>query len=117
MLDIPAEGTRYLLSMSDDSRYLKTFGALPPFITQEDSPHSGEVFIYPNPFNSTVRFSAPDGKIERIEIFNINGELVFHSEAEGKTVSWEPKSLPSGLYLVRVKASGKTFRKRVLFLR
>ncbi|OQX89334.1 MAG: hypothetical protein B6D65_03750 [candidate division Zixibacteria bacterium 4484_93] len=117
MLDIPAEGTRYLLSMSDDSRYLKTFGALPPFITQEDSPHSGEVFIYPNPFNSTVRFSAPDGKIERIEIFNINGELVFHSEAEGKTVSWEPKSLPSGMYLVRVKAPGKTFRTRVLFLR
>jgi len=117
MLDIPAEVTRYLLPIPDDPSYLKMFGALPPFITREDTTYTDKVLIYPNPFNSTVHFSASNGEIERIEIFNINGEIVFHTEVNGKTVSWEPKSLPSGLYLVRLKTSGRTARRRVLFLR
>ena len=93
--------------------------------------------ITPNPFNSAVSISSPEGAI--VEIFDINGRIVFKTpvgeglralpsggDAEnGSTrrcspteIVWCPdESLGSGVYLLRAKIGDESVTKRVVYLK
>ena len=72
------------------------------------------VSIYPNPFNTACRISAPENAI--IEIFDINGRSV--AEFGGGEQIWKPEaSVGSGVYLVRAKIGDKDITKRVVYLK
>ncbi|NOX17513.1 MAG: T9SS type A sorting domain-containing protein [Chlorobi bacterium] len=75
---------------------------------------------FPNPFGKTSRskssttkieYSLPEQSAVRIEVFNALGQsvavLVNSEKSAGnyKTV-WDAKGLPSGLYLISVRAEG-----------
>ena len=81
---------------------------------------------YPNPFNpsTTISFDIPDAtnRNTSLHIYDITGKLV-ETLVNGTvpvgthTITWNPKNLSSGLYIVQLKAGNKTFNQKLTFLK
>ncbi|MDP6143758.1 MAG: T9SS type A sorting domain-containing protein, partial [Candidatus Marinimicrobia bacterium] len=81
---------------------------------------------YPNPFNpsTTISFDIPDAtdRNTSLHIYDITGKLV-ETLVNGTvpvgahTITWNPKNLSSGLYIVQLKAGNKTFSQKLTFLK
>ncbi len=72
------------------------------------------LFIQPNPFNSIVLFTAPEGA--NISVFDLDGRKI--DELNGDVKAWNPeKSLGSGVYFVRAKYGNEEITKRVVYLK
>jgi len=100
-------------------------------ISEHFTPQKLAISVSPNPFNSAVTISAPEGAA--IEIFDLNGRMVDNNpvgdgfpvpSANGRgdlaptNVLWQPDaSLGSGVYLVRAKIGDKDITKRVVYLK
>ena len=68
---------------------------------------------YPNPFNpaTLIKYSIPEISFTKIEIFNILGQSINvlvnkNISAGNHEVTWNAANLPSGLYLISIKATG-----------
>jgi len=79
---------------------------------------------YPNPFNSStqIRYFLPKGSSVRLTIYNILGQKVAtllddFQKAGYKSLSWQPKGLPSGVYFCRIRTQGEEATKRMILLR
>lgn len=79
---------------------------------------------YPNPFRTRaeITFALPDDGLVRVEVFDMMGRrvatLVDERRAAGSyTVPFEAGALPSGVYIVRLEAGGRTAVQRVTLLR
>jgi len=75
---------------------------------------------YPNPFNSTVKFTM-DFTPEQIEIFDVNGRLVDTIQTGGSEtlpyeVIWEPESLCSGVYFAKAKRGDISVTAKLVYL-
>lgn len=73
---------------------------------------------YPNPFNPTtmVEYGIPEQSKIKIEIFNMLGQsvdLLVNSEKSAgyHETTWNAENLPSGIYLVRIRAEGLDSKK------
>ena len=81
---------------------------------------------YPNPFNpsTTISFDIPDAtdRNTSLHIYDITGKLV-ETLVNGTvpvgthTITWNPKNLSAGLYIVQLKAGNKTFNQKLTFLK
>ncbi len=89
----------------------------PPFENDETgSPLPTEIQLnqnYPNPFNpvTTISYSLPQNQFITIKIYDIGGNeietLVHGLQTAGiKSVQWNAKDLPSGIYFCRLVATG-----------
>ena len=79
---------------------------------------------YPNPFNpaTTIAFTVARQGPGRLEVFDVLGRLVETLVDEPRAagtyrVTWEASSLPSGVYLYRLQASGRVDTKRMVLIR
>ena len=79
---------------------------------------------YPNPFNSVTKLSygLPEASRMSIRIYDISGRLVATSvegdiQAGYHTVTWEAASIATGVYLVRMEASGFSTVRKVMLVR
>jgi len=81
---------------------------------------------YPNPFNpsTTISFDIPDA-VDRntsLHVYDITGKLV-ETLVNGivpvgtHTITWDPKNLSAGLYIVQLKVGNKTFNQKLTFLK
>ena len=79
---------------------------------------------YPNPFNpsTTIRFDLPAEGFITLRVYDITGKLV--ETLVNKTVpagyhshTWNPVSLSSGLYIVKLSTEHKTFNQKITFLK
>ena len=75
---------------------------------------------YPNPFNPStmVKYGIPEQSNIRIEVFNMLGQsvglLVDGNKSAGYyETTWNGENLPSGLYLISLRAEGLDSRKNV----
>ena len=89
-------------------------------IDENRLPEEIRFWNYPNPFNSTVKFTM-DFTPEQIEIYDINGRLVDTIPTGGyKTlpyeVIWQPESLCSGVYFARVKTGDRYITSKLVYL-
>jgi len=80
--------------------------------------------VYPNPFNSNanISFSLPDDGLVEIQIYDALGRLQAAPFKgllrSGKhEISWSPKDLPSGLYLVQIEHDGISQMTKALYLK
>ena len=81
---------------------------------------------YPNPFNpsTTISFDIPEAadRNTSLHIYDITGKLV-ETLVNGTvpvgthTITWNPKNLSSGLYIVQLKVGNKTFNQKLTFLK
>jgi len=80
--------------------------------------------IYPNPFNSTAKFSItlPERDFVAIEVFDVIGRKVRtlanrQMEAGTHGFSFEASSLSSGIYFLRVKAAGTSVQRKMTLIK
>jgi len=73
---------------------------------------------YPNPFNPStmIKYGLPEQSNVKIEIFNILGQsigvLVNQDKSSGYyETTWNAENLPSGIYLICIKAIGLSYKK------
>ena len=81
---------------------------------------------YPNPFNpsTTISFDIPDAadRNTSLHIYDITGKLATTLinkvlPAGSHVVTWNPKNLSSGLYIVQLKVGNKIFNQKLTFLK
>ncbi len=79
---------------------------------------------FPNPFNSgtKIQYYMPVNGAVQIDLFDIMGNkvavLVNSNKSEGwHTLSYNPKGLSSGVYLLRVESTHHTVVKKMLYLK
>ena len=80
--------------------------------------------VYPNPFNprTTVRFDVPEVSRVELEVYDITGSLVETLLDEkmvpgGHQYSWEPKSLSTGVYFLKLHTANQTFTQKVTYVK
>ena len=61
---------------------------------------SGEIRIYPNPFQSTVFVEATSTEVRNIRVYNLDGILVRDVQIQSGKVNFG--ELPSGVYLLKI---------------
>lgn len=67
--------------------------------------------VYPNPTSNIVKIEAEN--IQNISIYNMLGEMVFDSEANGNEFEYDFSNNESGVYIVRVETAQGVVTKRV----
>jgi hypothetical protein len=79
---------------------------------------------YPNPFNPStkIRYSIPSAGDVKLEVFNVEGAKIFslvdmYQERGSYEVNFTFISVPSGIYLYRLVASGKEQVKKMNYLK
>ena len=78
---------------------------------------------YPNPFNpgTSVDLQIPNGGAWRLDVYNINGQLVESlsgvSEGGFETVNWDASDLSSGVYFYKVTAGQHSLTKKAVLLK
>ena len=87
---------------------------LPTVGIGEVLPDEIEFAVWPNPFNSACRITAPEGAT--VEIFDIDGRSV--AAFQNTDNIWQPDaSTTSGVYLVRARFGGESVSKRIVYLK
>lgn len=81
-------------------------------INEEGS--SGRILIYPNPAASVINiFSEKD--IRKIEIFNLEGKLIYSEFSSGRSLEINSDNIPSGLLTIRlITTDGKQVIRRIV---
>ena len=79
---------------------------------------------FPYPFNpcTTTGFNLPEQAKVTLRVYNIAGKqvaiLVNDTKPAGShSVTFEPRSMPSGLYIYRLKTASFTATKKMLLIR
>ncbi len=79
---------------------------------------------YPNPFNpsTTINYSIAQNNLVELNIYNLNGELIKNLVNEKQdigeySVNFKVLDLSSGIYFYTLKSGGKTFTKKMMFLK
>lgn len=79
---------------------------------------------FPNPFNprTRFRFSLPRAGTLRLSIFDVGGREVArlwdgHREAGWWEADWQPRGLPSGVYLARLCQGDRVLTRKALLLK
>jgi len=105
-------------------------------VSEHDLPQNIDLSVYPNPFNSAVSITAPEGA--KIEIFDVNGRIVDNLSVGSRPPStashkmtgdagvaptireyiWTPNdNIGSGIFLVRAKYADESISKRIVYLK
>lgn len=98
------------------------FDATPPVL--EPIPHSYQLSVYPNPFNSTTNLLIELSAAGRttVDIYNVQGRLVERlydgmMSAGTHRVLYDTKGLPSGLYFANVSGGLEHVTKKLVLIR
>lgn len=71
-----------------------------------------EVFVYPNPAKEMLYVNAAT-KMERVELYNINGQLIQQTELNSNTAQIPVSTLAGGLYFIQVKGAGVSLTQKI----
>ena len=75
------------------------------------SEHSNaKLSVYPNPVNSTLRFSGLPAQVLQVRIISASGAVVWNAETEDESI--DVSDLPAGLYVLEVRARDRQLRSR-----
>ena len=80
---------------------------------------------YPNPFNAmtVIEYELPEASDVTLHVYNLLGEKVatlvneYQSSGSYRTVSWDARAFPSGVYFARLKAGDLTATRRMVNLK
>jgi hypothetical protein len=75
---------------------------------------------FPNPFNdqTSLSYALPNRTHVRLTLYNIEGRRVAELQDAGHyRIGWQPVSLASGLYFVRLDAGGELITRKIAYLK
>jgi hypothetical protein len=113
--------------LGDDTLLLYTSTGGVTAVREDGHPVVQEFMLkqnYPNPFNpsTTIQYALPHRSQVTLVVFNILGQQVaelFHGTVEAglHEVRFDGSSLPSGVYVYRLQAEGRSQSRKLLLVR
>ncbi len=73
------------------------------------------ITIFPNPASEQVFIQTKGANIERVVIFNLQGQIVLNAQPTSNKIN--VNLLPDGLYIISVKLEGETFNTKLIINR
>jgi len=86
-----------------------------PIISGINDIKSALVELYPNPASNVLNIVSYNVEIEKINIYNLNGQLVLNKDVNNNQKTINISSLESGIYIVDI-LSDNIFIKRKLIV-
>lgn len=82
----------------------------------EQTPPIRCISAYPNPFSQKITLSTNRRLLypSKFTIYNIKGQQVESIDLNDKAVTWVPKDIPSGLYIVKLVEDSKTIESHLI---
>ena len=121
LIDVSADSAEYRLKQIDTDGNFEYYGTIAKVVFAnitgiEEISLPSEFSLcqnYPNPFNpsTVIKYGIPEQSKVKIEIFNMLGQsvgiLVNSDKSAGyHETTWNATNLPSGIYLISIKANG-----------
>lgn len=72
-----------------------------------------QISIYPNPCNDKLTIESEQG-LHEINFINAKGETVLKEECQTKKVFLNTRSIPNGLYFIKIKLADAIYTKKVI---
>ncbi|MCX6280709.1 MAG: T9SS type A sorting domain-containing protein, partial [Bacteroidetes bacterium] len=69
--------------------------------------------VYPNPVKDMMTIETGSG-IQKVQIYNITGQLLITEQTNGKTVTVNTSSLKAGVYFLKVTTDSGSFDKKIV---
>ncbi len=127
MVVFPATTTSVLLK-KEFSRSQKNINVFREDVAVSDNHDISSKFIlnpaYPNPFNSgtTISYSLNSASFVELSIYNLKGQLVDcickEKQNSGRySYTWNPDSISTGIYFIKLTADNYADIKRCIYLK
>jgi len=71
-----------------------------------------DINVYPNPANSTLKFNFGSANVEKVDLVNVDGKVVFTSYGNATSIDVSP--MADGVYVARVHTTSSILNKKVL---
>lgn len=75
---------------------------------------SSEILVFPNPAKDHVFFKSDQDKIEQVELFNQQGQLIKVSRGNNQLMRFDLSGLAKGLYIARTRTAHGTTSQRLI---
>jgi hypothetical protein len=79
-------------------------------------PLTGNLKIFPNPFDSQSTLSFSNSEEKNIYVYNTTGELVFSDSCKSSSYVLSKNNLAAGLYVMVCKEKNTTYRLKIIIL-
>jgi hypothetical protein len=111
--ELPGSGAYFF---ADDVCVSKYPDCLAPPGLNENKATDDFIRLYPNPSSGTVAVSSK-GLISEVEVFDLNGKLVFSASGFGSgSINLDISALPHGAYVALIKTNDKTYREKLVIV-
>jgi hypothetical protein len=70
--------------------------------------------IYPNPANNVLNIVSYNAGIEKINIYNVNGQIVLNKEVNNNKKTINISSLESGIYIVDIISENTSVKRKLI---
>ena len=70
--------------------------------------------IYPNPTTDKVSVVSYAATINSIEIYNINGQIVYNKDVNANAIKINTTSFSDGVYLMNIKSNKTTITRKLV---
>ena len=67
-----------------------------------------------NKFSETFEIESPHGNLGKIQLYNLNGQLLANLENQQQKARLSAATLSNGIYLVRITSGGKTHSLKLI---
>ena len=85
-----------------------------PIISSINDIKGMSVNIYPNPANNNLNIISYKSEMNTVEIYNLNGQLVYNKVLSSTTANLDVSNLVTGLYIINIKSDATTIKRKLV---
>ena len=74
---------------------------------------AAEIAIYPNPTSNVVNIAATGMTVERIELANVDGQVISNEAVDADVVTISLENQPAGMYFVRIYTENEVIVRKI----
>lgn len=74
---------------------------------------TAEIAIYPNPTSNVINIAAEGLNVERVELANVDGQIVSSEEVASDMITVSLEGQPAGMYFVRIYTANEVIVRKV----
>ena len=85
-----------------------------PIISGTNNIEGTIIDIYPNPANNVLNIVSYNVGIEKVNIYNLNGQLVLNKDVNNNQKTINISSLESGIYIVDILSENNSVKRKLI---